>query len=183
MIERLLELMRIKKISPSQLADAIGVQRSGISHFVSGRNKPSLEFIIKILTFFPDVNPDWLIFGKDPFLRNGQESLKENQGALTPVLSTSSETKDKIPEIKPGPEMNDLFSIEHGGAEVNFQKGKDEREAGASVPAEKTSWETGESKRKKSKVAEYQDSDDTRKQVDRIVIFYNDHTFTEYMPE
>ena len=58
MIERILELMRMKNLTFSQLADTLGVQRSGISHFVSGRNKPSLEFILKIFNQFPDVNPD-----------------------------------------------------------------------------------------------------------------------------
>ncbi|MEI6887733.1 MAG: helix-turn-helix domain-containing protein [Bacteroidales bacterium] len=70
MIGRLLELMRIKNMTSSQLADTIGVQRSGISHFVSGRNKPSLEFILKILKEFPDVNPDWMLFGNEPVFRN-----------------------------------------------------------------------------------------------------------------
>ncbi len=62
--------MRIKNMTSSQLADTIGVQRSGISHFVSGRNKPSLEFILKILKEFPDVNPDWMLFGNEPVFRN-----------------------------------------------------------------------------------------------------------------
>ena len=79
MIQRLLELMKIKNLTSSQLADAIGVQRSGISHFFSGRNKPSLEFILKILAFFPDVNPDWLLFGKEPVFRKGYPGLLLHQ--------------------------------------------------------------------------------------------------------
>lgn len=64
MISRIQEIMQEKKLSPSQFAEEIGVQRSGISHLLSGRNKPSLEFIVKILTRFPDVNAAWLLFGK-----------------------------------------------------------------------------------------------------------------------
>jgi transcriptional regulator with XRE-family HTH domain len=51
-----------KGMSPSFFADAIGVQRSSISHILSGRNKPSLDIIQKILRVFPDINRDWLLF-------------------------------------------------------------------------------------------------------------------------
>jgi transcriptional regulator with XRE-family HTH domain len=45
-------------------ADKIGVQRSSLSHLLSGRNKPSLDFILKILDVFPDVDLYWMINGK-----------------------------------------------------------------------------------------------------------------------
>jgi len=57
-------ILKTKNISSSQLADEIGVQRSNISHILSGRNKPSLEFIKKILDRYKDINMEWLINGK-----------------------------------------------------------------------------------------------------------------------
>jgi transcriptional regulator with XRE-family HTH domain len=48
-------------------ADKIGVQRSSLSHLLSGRNKPSLDFILKILDVFPDVDLYWMINGKGSF--------------------------------------------------------------------------------------------------------------------
>ena len=63
MIERILEILKDKKLSPSQFADEIGIQRSGMSHLISGRNKPSLELIMKVLKRFPDVKPEWLLYG------------------------------------------------------------------------------------------------------------------------
>ncbi|MEI7724715.1 MAG: helix-turn-helix transcriptional regulator [Bacteroidota bacterium] len=63
MLERILELLKERKLTPSQFADEIGIQRSGMSHLISGRNKPSLEFVMKVLHRFPEVKADWLING------------------------------------------------------------------------------------------------------------------------
>lgn len=63
MVERIRNLINSKNLNAAQFADQIGVQRSSISHVLSGRNKPSLEFIQKILKTFPDINADWLISG------------------------------------------------------------------------------------------------------------------------
>ena len=51
----------------SSFAEKIGVQRSSISHILSGRNKPSLEFVLKILSSFPEVELYWLLNGKGEF--------------------------------------------------------------------------------------------------------------------
>ena len=61
---RLQLIMRMNNLNASQFADKIGVQRSSVSHIISGRNKPSLDFIEKTLLHFPRVNADWLITGK-----------------------------------------------------------------------------------------------------------------------
>ena len=63
-IKRLLEILEKKSMSASQFAEKIGVQRSSVSHILSGRNKPSLDFIIKITTVFNDISLEWLINGK-----------------------------------------------------------------------------------------------------------------------
>jgi transcriptional regulator with XRE-family HTH domain len=54
-----------KGLSPSYFADTIGIQRSSISHILSGRNKPSLDIIQRILKVFPDIDRDWLIFDSE----------------------------------------------------------------------------------------------------------------------
>ncbi len=64
---------RLKKViehygeSASSFAEKIGVQRSSISHILSGRNKPSLEFVLKVLSSFPEVELYWLMNGKGKF--------------------------------------------------------------------------------------------------------------------
>ncbi len=64
---RLQKLLAYYELSASGLATKIGVQRSSISHIVSGRNKPSLDFIIKLLDTFDEVSFDWIINGKGAF--------------------------------------------------------------------------------------------------------------------
>ncbi len=65
MIERIKNWMKENKIKSSQLADNIGVNRSTVSHILSKRNKPSVEFIEKFINFYNDVDVNWLIFGKN----------------------------------------------------------------------------------------------------------------------
>jgi plasmid maintenance system antidote protein VapI len=62
--ERVKEIMEDQEYSPSGFADTIDVPRPIISHILSGRNKPSLDVIQKILMRFPELNPWWLLTGK-----------------------------------------------------------------------------------------------------------------------
>ena len=70
MKERLQLLLQNNNISASKLAEILEVQPSGISHILSGRNNPSMEFIVKCLNAFPDVNPEWFIMGSGPMYKS-----------------------------------------------------------------------------------------------------------------
>jgi transcriptional regulator with XRE-family HTH domain len=63
MEERIRKFMEYMGISPSELADTIGVQRSNITHVLNGRNKPSFQFIEKMLQIYPELNAKWLLLG------------------------------------------------------------------------------------------------------------------------
>jgi len=63
MKERILEFLRKENKTSAQFAEEIGVQPSGISHIISGRNKPSLDFILKMLEKYSFISTDWLLFG------------------------------------------------------------------------------------------------------------------------
>jgi transcriptional regulator with XRE-family HTH domain len=81
-------------LSATKFADEIEVQRSGISHILSGRNQPSYDFMVKILTRFADINAEWLILGKGAMLKS------ENTFTIPPI------NKDKPSAVK----QMDLFS-------------------------------------------------------------------------
>jgi transcriptional regulator with XRE-family HTH domain len=66
MKERLLQLLDLEHLTPSKFADLIGVQRSSVSHVISGRNNPSFDFIQKTLKAFPGLKADWLMLGEGP---------------------------------------------------------------------------------------------------------------------
>lgn len=62
--DRIRMIIDSHKLSAGAFADRIGVQRSNVSHVLSGRNKPSFEFIEKVLLAFPKVQAHWLMTGK-----------------------------------------------------------------------------------------------------------------------
>lgn len=83
--------------SGASFAEKIGVQRSSISHILSGRNKPSLEFILKILSTYPEIELYWLINGKGAFpaqIKTDTQSKNlemNNTGEITKGLNAKKE--------------------------------------------------------------------------------------------
>lgn len=99
MKQRLQILMDKESLSPVRFAEIVGVQRSSVSHILSGRNNPSLDFIQKILLAFPEVSSDWLISGKGSVYRALPAASEEQQGKKPDTLPSAAR-----------PEQNDLFS-------------------------------------------------------------------------
>ncbi|MDR3367369.1 MAG: helix-turn-helix domain-containing protein [Prevotellaceae bacterium] len=64
MKDRIKQFLASKGLSPTQFADLLKVQRSGVSHILAGRNMPSYDFITKMLLTFPNINAEWLLLGK-----------------------------------------------------------------------------------------------------------------------
>lgn len=69
MKDRLKLLLEHLRIPASEFADKLGVQRSSVSHLLSGRNNPGFDFIQKVMTAYPLINPDWLILGQGNITR------------------------------------------------------------------------------------------------------------------
>tara|TARA_B100000795_G_scaffold208490_1_gene161979 strand:- start:35 stop:442 length:408 start_codon:yes stop_codon:yes gene_type:complete len=64
---RLQKILDFYNISATELSNQISFNRSTISHLLSGRNKPSLDFVMKVLQEFPEVELYWLLNGKGSF--------------------------------------------------------------------------------------------------------------------
>ncbi|MDO3695687.1 helix-turn-helix transcriptional regulator [Wenyingzhuangia sp. chi5] len=99
-INRLHKLLEHYHLSAATFADEINVQRSSISHLLSGRNKPSLEFILKIVDTYKEVSLDWLLYGKEQFPGKESKSTKVEEGLFaipeentTPKPAVNSEQK------------------------------------------------------------------------------------------
>ncbi len=90
-IARLEHLLQYYEIKASAFADKIQVQRSSISHLLSGRNKPSLEFVLKVVKNFPEVNLYWLLNGKGSFPSETSNSVSPTSNP--PTQSDDSNTK------------------------------------------------------------------------------------------
>ena len=85
-IKRLEILLDYYSISASVFADKIGVQRSSLSHLLSGRNKPSLDFILKIIEVFPDIDLYWILNGKGTFPKSDDKIETKNSYLYSTVL-------------------------------------------------------------------------------------------------
>ena len=71
MVERIKTIMAHYQLRAAQFSDAIGMQRSAVSHVLAGRNKPSLDFVLRIKRHFPEINLDWLALGVGSMLSDG----------------------------------------------------------------------------------------------------------------
>jgi transcriptional regulator with XRE-family HTH domain len=77
--DRLLHILRAKNLTATQFAELMQIQPSNVSHLLSGRNKPSLDFLIKLKEIFPEYNYEWIILGKKPITTNDSNFFsKEN---------------------------------------------------------------------------------------------------------
>lgn len=126
MRERILEFLKTENKTSAQFAEEIGVQPSGISHILSGRNKPSLDFVLKMLDKYSFISPEWLLFGREKMYRKQsvpdlfnqlQEELQESNGSITDLQKTEDlkPEKEKISgeslpgnEISSGPEVEKI---------------------------------------------------------------------------
>ena len=98
-IKRLQKIIDYYNESASSFAEKIGVQRSSISHILSGRNKPSLDFILKILSAYPEVDLYWLFNGKGVF-PSKQEIKEIEQTSLKAALDENKLLSDNNKEIE-----------------------------------------------------------------------------------
>jgi transcriptional regulator with XRE-family HTH domain len=126
MKERLLEFLRAENKSSAQLAEDIGVQASGISHILSGRNNPSLDFVLKMLEKYQFLSTDWLLFGKGSMYKDvkmqnlfdyetekdrGSDKIQSKSEQISPDF----EFKDVAKSKKPG---DHAIPVEKSASEV-----------------------------------------------------------------
>ena len=95
-IKRLEIILDYYNLSASVFADKLGVQRSGLSHLLSGRNKPSLDFVLKLVESFPEVDLYWLLNGQGSFPK--QETEKEITSTAPPAPKHDTVLKDLFSE-------------------------------------------------------------------------------------
>lgn len=158
MEDRIKKFMDYKGISPSELADTIGVQRSNVTHVLKGRNKPSFQFIEKMLQIYPELNAKWLLLGTGSMVDSPTKSRSLfDQIIDEPTMSTAKpkteEAKPEIPIVeKPIVELNDTTT--------------------PSVSTEKNELHNA-----------LQDQFfSSEKPIERLIVFFKDSTFKVYNP-
>lgn len=156
MKERLLQLLDLEHLTPSKFADLIGVQRSSVSHILSGRNKPSFDFLQKTLTTFSGLKADWLMLGKG--------HMYEQMGR---------EAGDLFDQPYTGPESNDINPAAPVG---------DPPDESLAKPLESSASGVGDMPEDIVKTGiEAEINPDSRKIV-QVMLFFDDDTFITYKP-
>jgi plasmid maintenance system antidote protein VapI len=114
--------MKLNNLTASAFADEIGAQRSSISHILSGRNKPSLDIVVKILTRFPNVSSDWLLLGKKNVtnVNNAKKETEntENHNELTNVNKSKADINSSFESA----ENKEFTNVISEGEEEKIEK-------------------------------------------------------------
>ncbi len=152
-IKRLELILDYYSLSASGFADKIGVQRSSMSHLLSGRNKPSLDFILKIISIFPEVDLYWILNGKGNFPKTANANitnsdLLKNENSSTPILETKNQ--------------ENLFS------EQNIDINENPIFENKIIENKNTAFSSG---------------NENESKIEKIVIFYTNGTFSEFNPK
>jgi DNA-binding XRE family transcriptional regulator len=174
--ERISKVIEYSKLSSSEFADEIDVQRSSISHITSGRNKPSLEFIIKIKSRFPEILWDWLVTGEGEMLKS---DLPETEHSLE-IENLDEKTKPtSLPDLfTMMNEDEDFGTAEEKSEEIPVlresiiqHQSKSEEKISDSQPLEKTN----------EQIINHVIENQTNK-IKRIVLFYENGKFESFEP-
>lgn len=193
MNRRFQTILDLENLSPAQLADRLGVQRSGISHILSGRNKPSFELLQRVVQSFPEISAEWLITG------NGKPLKEQNQAAASGAASSAANsrsfgtTPSITPSISPSTTSGSNNSSTSGtisGATPPFEGLFNSSEAATEpqIPAQTSDIEGIEDEISdfqplQSSIFDVNPANDREKRaLKRVILIYNDNTFEELLP-
>ena len=93
MKDRIAHIIRAKNLTAAEFAIRLGIQPSNVSHLLSGRNNPSLDFVRKLKETFPEYNLDWIIMGKGPMTVS--EPFVTSVPAVESQLDEKTEVENK----------------------------------------------------------------------------------------
>ncbi|MGQ7869936.1 helix-turn-helix domain-containing protein [Sunxiuqinia sp. sy24] len=111
MNSRIQRFMDYKNITASVLADTIGVQRSNVTHVLHGRNKPSFQFIAKLLETYPEIDAKWLIMGTGSMLAQEDTALPEQAGQQQLFQETPKKEEPMPAAVDEPKEASPSFSM------------------------------------------------------------------------
>ena len=163
--ERIELLMKCYELSPSQFAEKTGIQRASVSHIVSGRNKPSLEVMLKIYDAFPELDLKWLMTGV------GEEPIapSRRQDAVAEAMENTLFSQPERIEQSPVQSFQEPVQV------PSRPQRQPAPQPQVKVAAERPQRRTVATRTPQSNVAE--------RRIKEIRIFYTDGTYETLFPE
>lgn len=194
-VDRIKIVMKSQQLNAAGFADEIGVQRANVSHVLTGRNKPSLDFIERILLQYPRVNAAWLISGKiqdekqtdtlsdaKPAPAPAPEASGSAQSELFENKQLQSDLANKTTEKETAPEGSSYpTSIADKGKEVSDETPYKPYTATKKVDTDLPNESTRSVSEGASQAESYRGMANPSKRLSRIVLFYEDNTFDSYI--
>lgn len=171
MTDKLELILKTKDLSASQLADETGIQRSIMSHVMNGRNKASLDFIQRILKRFPDINPDWLLFGKGTMSRENNLFNQEPVDELDSLKQENDELKQQVNRLQ---------------ETVQRLHSESQKLKTSETPAQKTPLAPSEPEKDRNELRDEEPPEYRRiapvspHKIETIIVLYDDQSFKEY---
>ena len=167
--ERISKIIEYSELTSSEFADEVEVQRSSISHITSGRNKPSLDFLMKVKERFPELQWDWMING------TGEMTLKREETEENPTPSKPASL----------PDLFALINDENFGyteSDDRVQK-PNSRELNISEPiTENRNSEDSQRLEPQKHDPNVQFVENQQDKIKRIVVFFESGKFESYEP-
>ena len=176
--ERFRDFMESKGLSPLQLAEELGVQRSSISHILNGRNKPSLDFLNKLINSYPDIDIHLLISGTE---QQAQPDLFSEATTATEGLLTVSE-KDEV-NSGPTPESDTVVAEKEiqDITNVNRDESKHITNVTNEAVADVTNvTSVNDENAHASSTPKNPEEQMLTRQVKKVILLYTDGSFEEY---
>ena len=176
--ERLELLMKCYDLSPSQFAEKTGIQRASVSHIISGRNKPSLEVMLKVYDAFPGIDMKWLM--------TGVGEVPVRQVAADAVSVTGADTlfsaADAVVEKQLVRPEGYLFAPTTEPVPQIIEESKPRRVSQSYSQREKVVSETRPKRPQSARLAQMM-AQQPEKKIKEIRIYYNDGTYETLIPE
>ena len=204
MIDRINLILKAKNLTSRQFAEEIGIQPSGMSHILSGRNRPSLDFVMKVVTRYPEIDIKWLTLGE------GEMYVSPYSMPVNAVVSgprnnkpvggdggfTVEPVEEKHVELEPEPkdatlfDEPDLFSQTEPAPVSEVRPQPNDQSEPAEEPAPAVQREQPSTPQLNEnhvydlpKPAGVENKNLVKKRIKKVVILYDDHSFSEYYPE
>lgn len=165
--ERIELLMRCYNLTSSQFADRTGIQRASVSHIIGGRNKPSLEVMLKIYDAFPGIDMKWLMTG----VGEAPVPVSSAEQEADTLFSTVEESQNSVTESKtsaPNLVRNDLREAKQD-LPVRTKTQPSDKPVRRNVPQQRSN--------------AHQQSIVQQKKIKEVRIFYTDGTYETLVPE
>lgn len=98
MVDRINLILKAKNLTSRQFAEEIGIQPSGMSHIMSGRNRPSLDFVMKVISRYPEIDIKWLTLGQGEMYNTTSPNTKTMSKSQPDLFSSLQE--ETVSEVK-----------------------------------------------------------------------------------